>query len=67
MFDHINLIIDGTSFLSTKPQSHYCAHTHKKIEWKLNFYLLYIFWYSFNLVNQKNIYLFENIVNFKFS
>jgi len=28
MFDHINLIIDGINFLSTKPQSHYFAHTH---------------------------------------
>jgi len=66
MFDHINLIIDGITFLSTKPQSHYCArtHTNKKIEWKPNSYLLYIFWYSFNLVNQKHIYLFENIANF---
>jgi hypothetical protein len=46
-------------------QNHIIANTHKKIEWKFNFFIFYTFFYVLSIWSiEKYIYLFENIANF---
>jgi hypothetical protein len=46
-------------------RNHIIVNTHKKIEWKFNFFIFYTFFdvHSIWLI-EKFIYLFENIANF---